>query len=150
MRKTIDGKDYYLPSNLTLEQEEIYCHIIDWKRVLYWYVLPELPIVTLEPVGDAITIALPDTEEVIVDRTGVTTNDLCSCEGEACSCTGPMSMDSRDVKSAIVNSNTLSEKCKDLKESIEDDMEDEVVEPPMEEDDMYDIDNLHQKRVLKD
>ena len=32
MRKTIDGKDYYLPSNLTLEQEEIYCHIIDWKR----------------------------------------------------------------------------------------------------------------------
>ena len=32
MKKTIDGKDYYLPSNLTPEQEEIYCHIIDWKR----------------------------------------------------------------------------------------------------------------------
>ena len=126
-----------------ITDEEVYNSgdIIDWKRVLYWYVLPELPIVTLEPVGDAITIALPDTEEVIVDRTGVTTNDLCSCEGEACSCTGPMSMDSKDVKSAIVNSNTLSEKCKDLKESIEDDMEDEVVEPPMEEDDIYDIDS---------
>lgn len=32
MRKTINGKDYYLPSNLTPEQEEIYCHTIDWKR----------------------------------------------------------------------------------------------------------------------
>ena len=124
-----------------ITDEEVYNFedIIDWKRVLYWYVLPELPIVILEPVGDAITIALPDTEEVIVDRTGVTTNDLCCCEGEACSSTGPMSMDSGDVKSAIVNSNTLSEKCNGLKESVEEDMEN-VVAPPMEEEDIYDID----------
>ena len=124
-----------------ITDEEVYNFedIIDWKRVLYWYVLPELPIVILDPVGDAITIALPDTEEVIVDRTGVTTNDLCSCEGEACSSTGPMSMDSGDVKSAIVNSNTLSEKRKGLKESVEEDMEN-VVAPPMEEEDIYDID----------
>ena len=124
-----------------ITDEEVYNFedIIDWKKVLYWYVLPELPIVILEPVGDAITIALPDTEEVIVDRTGVTTNDLCSCEGEACSSTGPMSMDSGDVKSAIVNSNTLSEKCKGLKESVEEDMEN-VVAPPVEEEDIYDID----------
>ena len=124
-----------------ITDEEVYNFedIIDWKRVLYWYVLPELPIVILEPVGDAITIALPDTEDVIVDRTGVTTNDLCCCEGEACSSTGPMSMDSGDVKSAIVNSNTLSEKCNGLKESVEEDMEN-VVAPPMEEEDIYDID----------
>ena len=124
-----------------ITDEEVYNFedIIDWKRVLYWYVLPELPIVIRDPVGDAITIALPDTEEVIVDRTGVTTNDLCCCEGEACSSTGPMSMDSGDVKSAIVNSNTLSEKCKGLKESVEEDMEN-VVAPPMEEEDIYDID----------
>ena len=124
-----------------ITDEEVYNFedIIDWKRVLYWYVLPELPIVILEPVGDAITIALPDTEEVIVDRTGVTTNDLCCCEGEACSSTGPMSMDSGDVKSAIVNSNTLSEKCKGLKESVEEDMEN-VIAPPVEEEDIYDID----------
>lgn len=124
-----------------ITDEEVYNFedIIDWKRVLYWYVLPELPIVILDPVGDAITIALPDTEEVIVDRTGVTTNDLCCCEGEACSSTGPMSMDSGDVKSAIVNSNTLSEKRKGLKESVEEDMEN-VVAPPMEEEDIYDID----------
>ena len=124
-----------------ITDEEVYNFedIIDWKRVLYWYVLPELPIVILEPVGDAITIALPDTEDVIVDRTGVTTNDLCCCEGEACSSTGPMSMDSGDVKSAIVNSNTLSEKRKGLKESVEEDMEN-VVAPPVEEEDIYDID----------
>ena len=124
-----------------ITDEEVYNFedIIDWKRVLYWYVLPELPIVILDPVGDAITIALPDTEEVIVDRTGVTTNDLCCCEGEACSSTGPMSMDSGDVKSAIVNSNTLSEKCKGLKESVEEDMEN-VIAPPVEEEDIYDID----------
>ena len=124
-----------------ITDEEVYNFedIIDWKRVLYWYVLPELPIVILDPVGDAITVALPDTEEVIVDRTGVTTNDLCCCEGEACSSTGPMSMDSGDVKSAIVNSNTLSEKCKGLKESVEEDMEN-VVAPSMEEEDIYDID----------
>ena len=124
-----------------ITDEEVYNFedIIDWKRVLYWYVLPELPIVILDPVGDAITIALPDTEEVIVDRTGVTTNDLCCCEGEACSSTGPMSMDSGDVKSAIVNSNTLSEKCKGLKESVEEDMEN-VVAPSIEEEDIYDID----------
>ena len=124
-----------------ITDEEVYNFedIIDWKRVLYWYVLPELPIVILDPVGDAITIALPDTEEVIVDRTGVTTNDLCSCEGEACSSTGPMSMDSGDVKSAIVNSNTLSEKRKGLKESVEEDMEN-VITPPVEEEDIYDID----------
>ena len=124
-----------------ITDEEVYNFedIIDWKRVLYWYVLPELPIVILDPVGDAITIALPDTEEVIVDKTGVTTNDLCCCEGEACSSTGPMSMDSGDVKSAIVNSNTLSEKCKGLKESVEEDMEN-VIAPPVEEEDIYDID----------
>ena len=124
-----------------ITDEEVYNFedIIDWKRVLYWYVLPELPIVIRDPVGDAITIALPDTEEVIVDRTGVTTNDLCCCEGEACSSTGPMSMDSGDVKSAIVNSNTLSEKCKGLKESVEEDMEN-VIAPPVEEEDIYDID----------
>ena len=124
-----------------ITDEEVYNFedIIDWKRVLYWYVLPELPIVILDPVGDAVTVALPDTEEVIVDKTGVTTNDLCCCEGEACSSTGPMSMDSGDVKSAIVNSNTLSEKCKGLKESVEEDMEN-VVAPPMEEEDIYDID----------
>ena len=124
-----------------ITDEEVYNFedIIDWKRVLYWYVLPELPIVILEPVGDAITIALPDTEEVIVDKTGVTTNDLCCCEGEACSSTGPMSMDSGDVKSAIVNSNTLSEKRKGLKESVEEDMEN-VIAPPVEEEDIYDID----------
>ena len=126
-----------------ITDEEVYNFedIIDWKRVLYWYVLPELPIVILEPVGDAITIALPDTEDVIVDRTGVTTNDLCCCEGEACSSTGPMSMDSGDVKSAIVNSNTLSEKRKGLKESVEEDMEN-VITPPVEEEDIYDIDEL--------
>ena len=124
-----------------ITDEEVYNFedIIDWKKVLYWYVLPELPIVILEPVGDAITIALPDTEEVIVDRTGVTTNDLCSCEGEVCSSTGPMTMDSGDVKSAIVNSNTLSEKRKGLKESVEEDMEN-VIAPPVEEEDIYDID----------
>ena len=124
-----------------ITDEEVYNFedIIDWKRVLYWYVLPELPIVILDPVGDAVTVALPDTEEVIVDKTGVTTNDLCCCEGEACSSTGPMSMDSGDVKSAIVNSNTLSEKCKGLKESVEEDMEN-VVAPPIEEEDIYDID----------
>ena len=32
MEKTIDGVVYYLPSNLTSEQEAIYIHIIDWKR----------------------------------------------------------------------------------------------------------------------
>lgn len=32
MEKTIDGVVYYLPSNLTSEQEAIYVHIIDWKR----------------------------------------------------------------------------------------------------------------------
>ena len=124
-----------------ITDEEVYNFedIIDWKRVLYWYVLPELPIVILDPVGDAITVALPDTEEVIVDKTGVTTNDLCCCEGEACSSTGPMSMDSGDVKSAIVNSNTLSEKRKGLKESVEEDMEN-VIAPPVEEEDIYDID----------
>ena len=124
-----------------ITDEEVYNFedIIDWKRVLYWYVLPELPIVILDPVGDAVTVALPDTEEVIVDKTGVTTNDLCCCEGEACSSTGPMSMDSGDVKSAIVNSNTLSEKCKGLKESVEEDMEN-VIAPPVEEEDIYDID----------
>ena len=124
-----------------ITDEEVYNFedIIDWKRVLYWYVLPELPIVILDPVGDAVTVALPDTEEVIVDKTGVTTNDLCCCEGEACSSTGPMSMDSGDVKSAIVNSNTLSEKRKGFKESVEDNMENVVV-PPMEEEDIYDID----------
>ena len=124
-----------------ITDEEVYNFedIIDWKRVLYWYVLPELPIVILDPVGDAVTVALPDTEEVIVDKTGVTTNDLCCCEGEACSSTGPMSMHSGDVKSAIVNSNTLSEKRKGLKESVEEDMEN-VVAPPVEEEDIYDID----------
>ena len=32
MRKNINGIEYYIPNNLTLEQEAIYCHIIDWKR----------------------------------------------------------------------------------------------------------------------
>lgn len=32
MEKTINGEKYYLPSNLTAEQEAIYLHIIDWKR----------------------------------------------------------------------------------------------------------------------
>lgn len=32
MSKIIDGKEYYIPMNLTVEQERIYCHIIDWKR----------------------------------------------------------------------------------------------------------------------
>ncbi len=32
MEKIIDGKTYYIPGNLTSEQERIYCHIIDWKR----------------------------------------------------------------------------------------------------------------------
>lgn len=32
MEKIIKGIKYYLPGNLTLEQENIYCHIIDWKR----------------------------------------------------------------------------------------------------------------------
>lgn len=117
--------------------------IIDWKRVSYWFALPEMPIVVLDPVGDAITIAIPDTEEVIVDRTGVTdedlqdtTSDLCNCEGNACECVGPMSMDSEEVKSAIANSNTLSEKC--LKEGLEDE---DTTESTVEEDlDIYDID----------
>lgn len=32
MKKEINGNVYYIPSSLTLEQEKIYCHIIDWKR----------------------------------------------------------------------------------------------------------------------
>ena len=32
MEKIINGVKYYLPSNLTSEQEAIYVHIIDWKR----------------------------------------------------------------------------------------------------------------------
>lgn len=32
MEKIIDRKIYRIPSNLTVEQERIYCHIIDWKR----------------------------------------------------------------------------------------------------------------------
>ena len=32
MEKTINGEQYYLPSNLTSEQEAIYVKIIDWKR----------------------------------------------------------------------------------------------------------------------
>lgn len=32
MKKTINGEQYYLPSNLASEQEAIYVHIIDWKR----------------------------------------------------------------------------------------------------------------------
>lgn len=32
MEKTIKGIKYYLPGNLTSEQEAIYVHIIDWKR----------------------------------------------------------------------------------------------------------------------
>lgn len=32
MEKTIKGMKYYLPGNLTSEQEAIYVHIIDWKR----------------------------------------------------------------------------------------------------------------------
>lgn len=132
--------------------------IIDWKRVSYWYALPEMPIVILEPVGDAITIAIPDSEEVIVDRTGVTevedsVSDLCSCDGDACQCVGPMSMDSEDVKSAIVNSNTLSEKNnRALKEGLEDeDMKEEELEPSMEDDsDIYDIDEPEAEETLEE
>lgn len=32
MKKTINGIAYYIPNNLTQEQEAIYTHIIDWKR----------------------------------------------------------------------------------------------------------------------
>ena len=32
MKKRINGEQYYLPSNLTSEQEAIYVQIIDWKR----------------------------------------------------------------------------------------------------------------------
>lgn len=32
MENTINGIKYYLPSNLNLEQTDIYIHIIDWKR----------------------------------------------------------------------------------------------------------------------
>lgn len=32
MEKVVNGDIYYIPSNLTPEQEAIYCHIIDWKR----------------------------------------------------------------------------------------------------------------------
>lgn len=32
MKKTINGEQYYLPSNLASEQEAIYVRIIDWKR----------------------------------------------------------------------------------------------------------------------
>lgn len=32
MKRRINGEQYYLPSNLTSEQETIYVHIIDWKR----------------------------------------------------------------------------------------------------------------------
>lgn len=32
MEKIINGKKYYIPSNLTLEQKSIYVKIIDWKR----------------------------------------------------------------------------------------------------------------------
>ncbi len=32
MKKAINGKIYYVPANLTQEQECIYCHIIDWKH----------------------------------------------------------------------------------------------------------------------
>lgn len=32
MEKVVNGNIYYIPSNLTPEQEAIYCHIIDWKR----------------------------------------------------------------------------------------------------------------------
>lgn len=32
MEKIINGEKYYLPSKLTQEQQEIYIHIIDWKR----------------------------------------------------------------------------------------------------------------------
>ncbi len=32
MEKTINGVKYYLPNNLTSEQEAIYIHIIDRKR----------------------------------------------------------------------------------------------------------------------
>ena len=38
MEKTINGKTYYIPGNLTPEQESIYCHIIDWKRK---HIIPE-------------------------------------------------------------------------------------------------------------
>lgn len=32
MSKIINGIEYFIPTNLTAEQEQIYCHIIDWKR----------------------------------------------------------------------------------------------------------------------
>lgn len=32
MKKTINGEQYYLPSDLASEQKAIYIHIIDWKR----------------------------------------------------------------------------------------------------------------------
>ncbi|WP_297929553.1 hypothetical protein [uncultured Coprobacter sp.] len=32
MKKTINGEQYYLPSDLASEQKAIYVHIIDWKR----------------------------------------------------------------------------------------------------------------------
>lgn len=32
MKKTINDITYYIPNNLTQEQEAIYTHIIDWKR----------------------------------------------------------------------------------------------------------------------
>lgn len=32
MKKIINRKEYYIPNNLTSEQEKIYCHIIDWKQ----------------------------------------------------------------------------------------------------------------------
>ena len=32
MGKIINGIEYYIPTNLSAEQERIYCHIIDWKR----------------------------------------------------------------------------------------------------------------------
>ena len=32
MSKIIDGKEYFIPINLTAEQEKIYCHIINWKQ----------------------------------------------------------------------------------------------------------------------
>lgn len=51
MKKKINGEQYYLPGNLTSEQETIYVHIIDWKRknittqiletrhkTRYWYI----------------------------------------------------------------------------------------------------------------
>lgn len=32
MEKIINEKKYYIPSHLTSEQKNIYCHVIDWKR----------------------------------------------------------------------------------------------------------------------